>query len=863
MPDQAAPPRRGMIDPASDDPQREWGYSPKSLTWIGVPFQPHWTQVTFDGALYSLGQVELCFFHGQPWQPLLARQKHYLEGWIPIVQYEWGRDGIDYAFEVFAAALDGQDARNTVNFVKIEMRNRGAQVATASFAAALRHCGEDGRWLQWGSGKDGFCPDWRYEMSADAAIRDGRVVYVFPPETERQAVPGEPYVGPFPGTQYDLTSRAEACLAIWTCPLAPGACHTLHFRMPRVPVPLTDVDFLAGLRAADHQEYRQRTIDYWQGFYQQGMQVDIPEPRVQNAFRANLVHLALANRDLQADPRWRFATGALPSVVRCQTSGINYPDFFCNDYVDMRLAWDATGHSHWNAACIEATFAMCPGLGQCEGEVPWPHWGQVLHSLAHHCLITGDAGVGRRLFPHLVHGIDLLRQALAEDPCGLVPECGPYDNEMIQGHYTSHNLWCLLGLRSAIRLARRLGEDEAAAAWLRLHDSYRDTVQRALEVSVSAHGCVRPGLHEYRYGTQTRAGLPELVFHNEWENCCLVWPTEVLDPDDPRVTATLAKVHRCDFREGMLGYHNSYRGLPGDIHGYSGHSVIWQQIARGEAAQALTDLYHVLLHCGSTHEIWEQGALSWSDRESVEHTGPHTWASARTVLTIRNLLVMERGGQAGLDEAARDLHLFSVISPAWVRPGQQVACRNAVTEMGTLSASLRFLAHGARIEISAQFHRPPRWLVVHLPWFLSLDSFTTDATRVCRDGDRLLLSPDAGWLDVCWHEKPGAHQGTYQGLLRALRAEPSFAVQDGQLVYVPPPAVALDPAEAGQGAQPLSFALVRQAYQHEYARRYADYVTAGGTPLTVAAPAMLTAAQRRERYGLEYGHGAGGRGDGA
>jgi hypothetical protein len=855
MHSQPAPLHRGMVDPAGDDPAREWGYSPKSLTWIGVPFQPHWTQVTFDGALYSLGQVEVCFFHGQPLAPLLARQKHYYEGWIPIVEYSWRRDGVDYALEVFAAALEGEDETNTVNFVKVEMTNPGSAPATAGFAAALRHCGGDGRWLQWGSASAGFSPDWRYEMTDDAAIRDGRLVYAFTPGAAREAVPGEAYAAPFPGQRYHLTWRAEACLARYLRVLAPGDRQVVHVKMPRLPVAVEQLAFVRKLHRADHDTYRQQTIDYWRRFGDQGMQVEIPEARVQDAFRANLVHLALAHRDLEADPRWRFASGSLPAIRRCQTSGINYPDFFCNDYVDMRLAWDASGHSRWNAACIDATFAMCPGLGECEGAVPWPHWGQVLHSLAHHYLITGDVALGQRLFPHLRRGIEILRQALADDPHGLVPECGPYDNEMIQGHYTSHNLWCLLGLRSAVRLARRLGEDEAAAAWLALHDRYRGAVLRALEASVRDHGCVRPGLYDYRYGTQTRAGLPELVFHNEWENSCLVWPTEVLAPDDPWVTATLDKIHRCDFREGMLGYHNAYGGRPGDIHGYSGHSVIWQLIARGDQAQALTDLYHVLLHCGSTHEIWEQGALSWSDRESAEHTGPHTWASARTVLSIRNLLLMERGGDAGLAEGERDLHLFSVISPAWAHPGQEVAFRNAVTEMGHLSARLRFTAAGAEIELAAQFHRPPRWLVVHVPWFVALDSFTTDAAEARRDGDQLRLSPDARRVALRWHEKPGAHEGTYQNLLQALRAEPSFAVQEGTLVYVPPSPVVSTPEELQRGPEPLSFALVREVYQHEYTRRYADFVAAGGTPLAVAAPPLLTADERRERHRQEYGDG--------
>ncbi|MFA6108141.1 MAG: hypothetical protein WDA75_05150 [Candidatus Latescibacterota bacterium] len=852
MQSKTGPAVRGMVDPAGDDPAREWGYSPKALTWIGVPFQPHWTQVTFDGALYSLGQVELCFFHGRPPQPLLARQKTYLEGWIPVVQYDWREGSVQYAIELFAAALEGEDATNTVNFVRVEIVNHGPAKTTASFTAALRNCGEEGRWLQW-SPPQNFRPDWRYEMTQDAAIRDGRLVYTFSPGAVREAVPGVPYAEPFLGSQYHLTSRAEACLARYAHELAPGETKVLTFRMPRVPVLVEQTGFLTKLRRADHDAYRQQTVDYWRALYQSGMQVEIPEPRVQNAFQANLVHLAIANRDLATDPRFRYATHEVAAIGRCQTSGINYPDFFCNDYVDIRLAWDVTGHAEYNAACIDATFALCPGLGQREGGIPWPHWGQVIHSLAHHYLVTGDEEHGRRFFPHLCRMIEILQQALDEDRYGLVPECGPYDNEMIQGHYTSHNLWCLLGLRSAIRLARGLGEHGTAAGWLELHDRYLDTVRRALAASAGDQGHVPPGLYDYRYGQETRGDVPELVFHNEWENSCLVWPTEVLAPLDPLVTATLAKIHRLDFREGVLGYHNAYRGIPGDIHGYSGHSVIWQLIARGDQAQALTDLYHVLLHCGSTHEIWEQGALSWTDRESVEHSGPHTWASARTILTIRNLLVMELGGSAGIEEGERDLHLFSGIAPTWARPGQQIAFRHAVTEMGRLSATLRFTAAGAELEVASDFQRSPRWLVLHLPYFVELEGFETDASRSRLEEGRLLLSPEARRVTLRWHERAGVHAGTFQSLLQALRAEPSVVMEEGRITYRPAPEVPLDSEESRHEHEPLSFRLVLEAYRHEYARRYRAFVEAGGVPVTVAAPPLLTAQERRERYLREYG----------
>src|SRR5215471_21393926 len=77
-----------MLSPLVDKAEKEWCYLAKSTTVIGMPFQPDVTQVTYDGALFTR-YAELCFFWGKEEKPLLARQKTFLQGWIPVVQYDW------------------------------------------------------------------------------------------------------------------------------------------------------------------------------------------------------------------------------------------------------------------------------------------------------------------------------------------------------------------------------------------------------------------------------------------------------------------------------------------------------------------------------------------------------------------------------------------------------------------------------------------------------------------------------------------------------------------------------------------------------------------------------------------------------
>ena len=92
-----------------------------------------------------------------------------------------------------------------------------------------------------------------------------------------------------------------------------------------------------------------------------------------------------------------------------------------------------------------------------------------------------------------------------ENPYGLMPASTPFDAEMIKGHYTSHNLWCLLGLRDAIRVAKAAGNDEDAEKWSRFHESYKKSVLTAIEKSVTMDKYLPPGLYDYVTGEASRA----------------------------------------------------------------------------------------------------------------------------------------------------------------------------------------------------------------------------------------------------------------------------------------------------------------------------------------------------------------------
>ncbi|MDR3690404.1 MAG: hypothetical protein P4L46_13570 [Fimbriimonas sp.] len=799
-----------MTSPEIDDPAKEWCFLAKSTTVIGVPYQPDVTQVTFDGALFTRS-AELCFFWGEQRRPILARQKTFLDGWMPIVEYEWQDGDLRYGYEAFAQTLEGEDTSNSVNFARIRVTNQGKESHYCTVTAALRHRLDDSRF-----GGGGFDAASDYVNRGFGAYRNGDLIYCFPSQGLQS---------PNPETFHPNDAAALFGGASYRRLLDPGQATEFDFTMPRVPVHPAEARYLAKLKKADYGTMRKRTIDFWKQAVIGHTEFRIPEARVQNAQRASLVHMMLATRERDGK--------------RFQTDGLPYPDLFLTSNVQAEMAYDFLGRPHDYEGSLDEVLArqgtqgifMDTSLPQ-NAEPLIAAQGQTLHALSYHYLLTHDDKFARRVYPAVAKGVRWIIEAQHKDKYGLMPPSWPYDNEMILGRYTSHNLWCLLGLRSAIRMARDLGELEDAADWTAFEEQYSKSIVRALHASALPDGSVPPGLYDYKTGNAARAGFKEYQTNQDWENMLLVAPTEVLSPDDPLLAETLDRLHRDKFREGVMTYRNGQH-----LHQYITTNVLEQEMAIGRQEQALIDLYHVLLHCGSTHEGFENLVEPWTRQVNLDCPPPHAWAAMKTALVIRNALIVERGGKAGLHEEQRELHLFSLLSPAWVTPGTEVGFRNAPCEMGSLSASMRFTSHGADLKLDAHWRKAPKAVVVHIPWFVEARSYEIGGkiTTVKPATEVIRLDPSDRQAYIEWRIKPGLGMNALQNLLLAYRREPGFRLVDGEGLVTPGREGILSDAEKALPPSPLSFTTVLKAYEIEYRRRFDEFVKKGGRPLRIGS----------------------------
>jgi len=821
-----------MVDPSLDDPNGQWCYLAKSTVCIGVPYMPEPVQVTYDGAIYTRN-AELCFFYGQKNMPVMARQKTFLNGWIPVVQYGWTDENIAYSIEMFSFILDGETEDNTLQFVRLSAENTGNQPTTAVLTSACRGSGGDYR-----NGASRFNPNSNFEMYDNAWIANKKLIYCFPAGAKVQALIDVPYKKPFQGTEYQITSRTETGIAQYRLALQPGEKKTLEFSMPRISVEM-DSAFATKIKQADYNYYRNKTVNYWKNLLGNNTILTCPEPRINESYRAMTVHSLL---------------GTVTRNGRImQTDGLPYPAPFILTYYDQFLLYDRFGVSDVLRNSLEEMTGRQQADGLIvdttvtHGRMILASHGQVMSCLANHVLYTRDRAFAEKIYPVLQKAVTCIENDHRANENGLMRKSEPFDAEMIFGYYTSHNLWALTGLRNAIRVARFLEKEADVEHWTRLHSLFEKSVLAAIDASAKKDGYVPTGLYEFKTGPEAGGGFKDYQYNQDWENCFLAWPCEVLKPNDYRVAGTVDRLRKIKYREGIMTYRNGQH-----LHHYVTVNSAMQDVVAGRDKKALIDIYHILLHAGSCHEAFENLVEPWSNRMVRDYCPPpHCWGGSKIAGLIRNMFVFEYGGRNGLDYGQRQLYLFSVLSPDWAVPGKTVSIENALTEFGSLSAKLTFKADGADIDIAGNFHTQPKHYVLRIPYFVKDVSFSADqGTGVIKDG-WLRLSPDVTRVSLRWTIDPNADIDTFGEILLAYRREVGHWT--GRIDEHPePPEGFLTETERNQKPEPLSFDLVRKAFVHEYTRRFSEFIKTGGKPLKIVPLEMVKAIASKAHASAYY-----------
>ncbi|MDR3762902.1 MAG: hypothetical protein P4M01_02270 [Acidobacteriota bacterium] len=724
-----------MVSPLIDRSGEPFSYFSRPTDVIGVMDAPAATLVGPEGFFYT-GYGELMLFAGNPAEPLNQRVKTLEKGYLPVIDYSTQRDGFVYRVKAFTASLDGRPEGTLVNFIRVSVRNLRSDPRTAWLGTAMRYQGEvnspdlnvvpdnrfprpaepehKGGYRQLG---EKFNPDWVYGFDGQAFVRDGRAMYFFPasPAPARHLTMKEGYDEPSNLAPHKLgiLSTTPAGFVQYRLTLRGNEEVTLDFKMPVVPVKI-DAPERKAIEAAPFDAMHAQVVEGWEQILNAGMEIHVPEAKVNDTFRANLIYDLIARDKLGDD--------YVQTVNK-----FHYHAFWLRDSSYIVRMYDLTGYPQYAAQDL-AFFArwqqpdgnFVSQGGQFDG------WGQTMWAYGEHTRITGDLDFARRVYPAMQKAVEWLRQARAKDPLHIIPVTSPGDNEDISGHVTGHNFWALAGLKNVILVAKALGETADAAAYQAEYDDYYRAFHAALEKQTAATGgAIAPGL-------DVRGG-------QDWGNMLAVYPEKILDPHDPMVTATL-QATRAKYREGVMTY--------GDgrwLHHYLTLKNTETETIRGDQRWAVEELYAELLHTSSTHAGFEFAIRPWGTRDFHLNLSPHGWFSAKFRAALRNMLVREEDN---------DLYLLSVVSPEWIRPGEEIRVRRAPTDFGTVNFTLKSLsATEAQLTFDASFRQRPGRVLVHVPWFMEVKEALADGKPVTAS-DVIELPAGAQQLTLRWQRKP-------------------------------------------------------------------------------------------------------------
>lgn len=736
-----------MLNPAIDRPGEPFSYVGPSTDQMTIRGAQSGTEITPEGYLYT-GWGELMFLAGNPPVPVAQRIRTLERGYLPIFHYTYSDGRVRYDVTTFAAPLDAKSPDQLVNFIRVAAVNSGKVERTSYFNVAFRYTGpvdsadghadhrfprplipkKPGGYSQPGVN---FDPHWTYGFRGDLAVRSGKVVYEFPRSSDPVlwTTQNELYSSP---AEIKVLPDTPVLLTQFELHLAPYASRTLIFKMPVQPMPVSDQAAVRELRDANFDIAQQHTLDYWQKMVDSGMQIDLPEAKVADTFRASLIYDLMAIDHAGDD--------YVQTVNKLQ-----YHAFWLRDGTHIMNAYDETGHFDAVRQCLpfflkaqnaDGLFLSQPG--QYDG------WGQALWAFGRYYELSHDRAFAAQVFPAVKRAVAWLHQARAADPMHLMPAANPQDDEFTEetAHVTGHNFWALFGLHSAIELAKAAGASRDAADFQREYDDYSQLLVAALRTVGAKNGGYVP------------AGI-DVPGGQDWGNMNTLYPQVLFSPFDPLVTGTLQHTH-AQYAEGLM----TYAGL---LHHYITMKNSEAELVRGQQQEVVRDLYAILVHTSSTQAGWEYGVAPWGARDFGVDLAPHGWFAAAYIALVRNMLVREQGSE---------LHLLAALSPSWAKPGDKIELKNAPTEFGTVGFKAAFRSDGLTLDLDLDLQTDPDRIVLHLPWFITARNARADGRAIPTASSQLELSPQTRHVEISWVRRTPAPDLSY-----------SRAVEDYQREY--------------------------------------------------------------------------------
>jgi len=438
----------------------------------------------------------------------------------------------------------------------------------------------------------------------------------------------------------------------------------------------------------------------WQALLDRASRLAIPDPGVENAFRA-----CLADLFIMREPVAGGYVAAVPG-----TECYRAPNAF--EAAIVAVAVDQAGFHEESASGYQMCLDMQEPDGNWNDPKGWGHlmWGGAgfkAWAAMEHYRLTRDRRYLARVYPRLVASSRWQESERArtrvmqgkERPAayGLMPrgmgDAGLMNDGDLYGVFIPHNIWAVYADRIAIEAAEILGRKKDLPELRRIYETARDDLLQAIE-----RGAIRE--KDYRW----IPGVPGKTSGSRWGVLNALFPCRLLPPDHELIAGTLRHIES-NVSKGGIPIHTGWMA-DGMWVAITLDNVAEAHLARGNGDAAARYVYATLNHATPLF-TWceERGQEPGTNKCSGDRQ--HLWTPVAVVRCLRDCLVMEEGD---------GLRLALGTDREWLASGRPVGIANAATHFGPVSYRMQYDAAKRQVagEVVLAKGRAPAWAVLHV-----------------------------------------------------------------------------------------------------------------------------------------------------
>lgn len=461
------------------------------------------------------------------------------------------------------------------------------------------------------------------------------------------------------GTNESTNGRT---VAEWTLSLTGKGSQSVFLKIPLG-------DPAAGATEIKGDEFDRCRADaskYWKNLLSEGMEIRVPEQRINEAWRAWLAYNCI-NTDKVGDVYEPRDGGGYYEMVYGYSAIL-----YCN-------ALDQYGYHDDARRYLDSLFTFVSPEGLIAKNVGPLDTGALLQMIYQHYELTGDEEWLRRVSPVMVRMCNWIanarKAAMAEQdpesPVRGLLKYRPYCDDPVPAYSYLTDTYLCVGLESAAKGLRRVGLEKEAEEAAAEAANYRAAIERSMRLNVFEHE-----------GTRLLPMYPEtrkLLKDNGYTGAdyyglvaCMVLETGFLSPTDELAQCI---VNTLETRGGLLLGVSTFQG--GIDHAYT-YGYWMNCLERGLVKPAILGLYSSMAH-GSTRATYSSVEINDVREGKNWSTLPHMYSNTQQLRLLRNMLICEKDDE---------LQIAPAIPRHWLSAGSRVAVTHAPTKFGEVSYTI-------------------------------------------------------------------------------------------------------------------------------------------------------------------------------